>query len=105
MSDETLDCKILVVDDDSSQTNYLALVLEIAGYKHVRSINDSKGVLSACIEFQPDLILLDLLMPYPDGFQLLDLIGHRMGAGTYLPILVLTAEASLESRKRAFARG
>lgn len=105
MSTDIFDSKILVVDDDRSQTDYLSLVLRVAGYKQIQCINDSRGVLSACIEFDPDLILLDLLMPQPDGFHLLKLIHQRMGRKTYLPIFVLTAEASLETRRRALLGG
>lgn len=105
MKDETLDSKILIVDDDVSQTKYLAFVLEIAGYKHVRCINDSRRVLAACIEFQPDLVLLDLVMPYHDGFHLLNLIQRHVSGKTYLPIFVVTAESTLESRKRALSNG
>lgn len=105
MSADIFNSKILVVDDDKSQTDYLSLVLRVAGYQFVECINDSRGVLSACIELNPDLILLDLLMPQPDGFHLLNLIHQRMGVRTYLPIFVLTAEASLETRKRALSSG
>ncbi len=96
MSMEIFRSKILVVDDDKGQTDYLSLVLRLAGYQRVECINDSRGVLSACIELDPDLILLDLLMPQPDGFHLLNLIQQHMGRKTYLPIFVLTAEASLK---------
>lgn len=105
MSAEIFDSRILVVDDDKSQTDYLSLVLRMAGYNNVQCINDSRGVLSACIELDPDLILLDLLMPQPDGFHLLKLIHQRMNPKTYLPIFVLTAEASLETRRRALLSG
>jgi putative two-component system response regulator len=105
MSLEILNSRILVVDDDRSQTDFLSLVLNMAGYRNVECINDPRGVLSACIELDPDLILLDLLMPQPDGFHLLNLIHQRMGRKTYLPIFVLTAEASLETRKRALLSG
>lgn len=105
MSDDIFRSKILVVDDDKNQTDYLSLVLHMAGYRNVQCINDPRGVLSACIEFNPDLILLDLLMPQPDGFHLLKLIHQRMGVKTYLPIFVLTAEASIETRKRALLSG
>lgn len=97
--------KILVVDDDKGQTDYLSLVLRLNGYENVLCINDSRGVLSACIEFNPDLILLDLIMPQPDGFHLLKLINQKLARNTYLPIFVLTAEANLEARKRALASG
>ena len=52
----------------------------------------------------PDLVLLDLHMPYIDGYVVLQTI-TRFAAGTYLPVLVLTADSTTEARDRALSNG
>jgi DNA-binding response OmpR family regulator len=61
-------------------------------------------VLGLCAEFQPDLILLDLRMPNLDGVQVLRGLKPRR-AEAYLPVLVLTADVSRESKRAALEVG
>ncbi len=105
MNSQMLNSRLLLVDDEVEQTRFLELALRLEGYQHIQSLNDSRGVVSALIEFQPDLIVLDLVMPHLDGFQLLELIHRRVGPTTYLPVLVVTAESNLEARMRALSSG
>ncbi|HKW87229.1 MAG TPA: HD domain-containing phosphohydrolase [Candidatus Acidoferrales bacterium] len=60
--------KILVVDDEASARDGLELLLRKQGYE-VRSTGDGRGALAECTAFQPDLILLDVMMPGLDGFE------------------------------------
>ena len=62
--------RILVVDDRPSDTRLVKLYLERHNEYVVREENDSKAALSAAKEFEPDLILLDLMMPGMDGREL-----------------------------------
>ena len=59
--------RILIVDDEKVTTRLLRMTLEQSGKYEVRAENDSKGVVAAAIEFKPDLILLDVIMPGLDG--------------------------------------
>jgi putative two-component system response regulator len=57
------------------------------------------------MESQPDVILLDLLMPEMDGFAVMQELGRQIEESTYLPILVLTAETAPEAKLRALSMG
>ncbi|MBX3743845.1 MAG: response regulator [Verrucomicrobiae bacterium] len=85
--------RILVVDDEASITRLLKINLEQTGDFAVRVENDAKHAMSAAIEFMPDLILLDVLMPGTDGGQL---AARFQGNPRFakVPILFLTAAAT-----------
>jgi putative two-component system response regulator len=101
----TLDARILVVDDEEANVQLLERILEMAGYRSVVSTTDPRQVMDLLRTFQPDLILLDLLMPHLDGFTLMKLLRSEIPIDSYLPILVLTADATSETRSRALAGG
>src|SRR4051794_22365503 len=67
-----LESKILVIDDEPVNAELLAAVLGDSGYTNVRAITDSRMALDLCRSFEPDLVLLDLMMPFVDGFAILD---------------------------------
>jgi putative two-component system response regulator len=98
------DARILIVDDERSMVYLLEELLGHAGYRQLRSTSDSREVLGLCAEFQPDLILLDLRMPNLDGVQVLRGLKPRR-AEAYLPVLVLTADVSRESKRAALEAG
>ena len=62
--------RILVVDDRASDTRLVKLYLEGTNRYVVREENDAKAALSAAEEFEPDLILLDMIMPGMNGTEL-----------------------------------
>lgn len=97
--------RILVVDDEPQNVRYLQDVLEWAGYEHVEGLTNPLEVLPRFRRLQPDLIILDLLMPELDGFGVLEAVGEEIPADAYLPILVLTSDISREARRRALAAG
>ncbi|MCB9694931.1 MAG: response regulator [Alphaproteobacteria bacterium] len=97
---------VLVVDDDPDVRELVRRTLANSEI-HVREAEDGHAALSALEERRPGLVLLDLMMPGMDGFELLDAIGQ---IGTYdeLPVIVLSAldltaeqKAQLESRVEA----
>jgi signal transduction histidine kinase len=96
--------KILIVDDEPAMVRLLELLLEDVGYTDLRSTTDPREVLECCAEFQPDLILLDLRMPHLSGVQVLKQL-ERWRADLYLPVLVLTADMSRESKRAALEAG
>ncbi|MDD2922641.1 MAG: PAS domain S-box protein, partial [Anaerolineales bacterium] len=97
--------RILIVDDQKVNNILLETILEQNGYPHFKSLTDSRQVLETYAEYQPDLILLDLMMPYLDGFAVMEQLSSVIPADTYLPILVLTADATPEAKRRALSSG
>src|SRR5437016_7328541 len=96
--------KILVVDDDRITVTLLEQLLQRHGYSRVMGVTDSREVLEICATFDPDLILLDLIMPEMDGFALLEAL-RSDASESFLPIVVLTADVSEEAKSRALEAG
>jgi DNA-binding response OmpR family regulator len=95
--------KIMIVDDDKQVTDLLQRLLVIEGYETV-AINDSaRAVETARIE-NPDLFLLDLMMPPPDGFKLCRMLRQDPGFH-FTPIVIVTALDDTDSRVVAFGAG
>lgn len=100
-----LTAKILVVDDTEANLIYLKSLLKLSGFTAVTCISDSRKVLEYVSENEPDIILLDLMMPYLSGFDIMDSLSEIMEQTSYLPILVLTADTTQESKQKALASG
>jgi len=99
------EAQILVIDDQESNLRILERMCNGAGYQHVVTVSDPRQALAAFLEQKPDLVLLDLVMPYLDGFEVMSLIRAQVQREEYLPILVLTTDVSPESRARALTIG
>lgn len=97
--------RVLLVDDEPQNVRYLEDVLRWAGYQHVEGTTDPRQALPIFQRFQPDLVILDLLMPEMDGFEVLDGLRARLGPDEYLPILILTSDVTREARRRALSAG
>ena len=102
-SAELAKLKILIVDDEPVIAALLEEILVENGYTRFESVTDSSRVLDFCKNYQPDLILLDLMMPPPDGFAILEAL--RRSEDGFLPVVVLTADANEESKRRALDVG
>jgi CheY-like chemotaxis protein len=87
--------RILVVDDEPKITRLVRLSLELTGQYEVREENCAGHALAAALEFLPDLILLDVLMPGVDGGQL---ASQLQGSPRFreVPIIFLTAAVTRE---------
>ena len=92
--------KILIVDDDVRIVEVLRLTLEEADYRVISAFNGKDGLRAAYAE-QPDLILLDIMMPEMDGFRVLETL--RMV--TEIPIIMLTAAGQDPNRIRSLDKG
>lgn len=92
--------KILVIDDDPRIVEVLAVTLEEADYRVLTAFNGKEGLRAAYAE-HPDLVLLDIMMPGMDGFQVLDTL--RLFAD--IPIIMLTAAAQDPNRIRGMDKG
>lgn len=95
--------KIIVVDDDKASTDLFKQVLLMNGYEVV-TINESSKVMGIATDEQPDLIILDLMMPDPDGFKVCRMLRadplHRR-----TPIIIVTALNDVDSRLVAIGAG
>jgi hypothetical protein len=106
MIDSTFkNAKILVIDDKEPNIEVLVGFLQIQGYTNIQTVTDSRLAISTFISFEPDLILLDLMMPYLSGYEVMAQMKELIPAGNYLPILVLTADISVEAKQRALSDG
>jgi PAS domain S-box-containing protein len=96
--------KVLIVDDQDANLRLLERILEQGGYRCYQSLGDSRQAVSAYRDLQPDLVLLDLMMPHLDGVAVLEQL-RPLTEGTYLPVLVLTADVTAEAKRRALTAG
>ncbi len=102
---QLLSSRILVVDDEPTNIRALERLLNRAGYQEVKGLTDPRKVLTAFDSFEPDLLLLDLRMPWMDGFEIMEALNGRIPNDQYFPILVLTGDLSPDVRERALSMG
>jgi len=95
--------RILAVDDQRANVLLLERLLATWGFSRVRTTTDSASVLELVESWGPDLLLLDLQMPAPDGFALMEALAVHGAARP--PVLVLTADITVETRRRALSVG
>jgi DNA-binding response OmpR family regulator len=92
--------KILVVDDDPDILDAVTMILESQGYKVVTARDGIEGLANLKAE-QPDLMILDLMMPRMDGFAVCkELQDPRWSKYKDIPILILTSVREEASRRR-----
>ncbi len=91
---------ILVVDDDQAILRLLKRTLEPEGFGVVIASN-GRSALALLEEHKPDLVILDIMMPGLDGFQVLDLIRQRSN----IPVIMLTARGEVTSLNEALGLG
>ena len=94
---------ILCIEDEEEMIDLIRLILSRRGF-NVRGANGGKEGLEIIRKEHPDLVLLDLMMPPPDGFAILEALRSE-GDKVFLPIVVLTADTSGETRQRALQAG
>ncbi|HKL38120.1 MAG TPA: response regulator [Bacteroidales bacterium] len=95
--------KILVIDDSETNLLLLRVVLEDEGYE-VELMNDSRKAVDYISRHDPDLVLLDLLMPGMDGFEFMGQLKDTGVKGRF-PVLVVTAYDSPDNMQKAKALG
>jgi putative two-component system response regulator len=97
--------RIVVVDDEPANTALLAGLLKRWQYTNVVAITDPTRVVDAFTELVPDLLLLDLTMPVLSGFDLMRLLARWTHGSMRVPVLVLTADVTDETKHQALALG
>lgn len=103
--DNLFHAKILIVDDDISNVTLLENTLRINGYTWIKGITDPRGAITLFVEYEPDLVILDLNMPHISGFELLNMMKPLVDDADFLPILMITAEHGYDARRKALTGG
>ena len=93
---------VLVVDDDPAIRSLLTDVLELEGYEVTTAV-DGFAAVRTVTAARPDFVVLDVMMPGLDGFDVLTTI--RAQPGDPVPVLMLTAAAGSDANTRAWADG
>ncbi len=94
---------ILIVDDDDRLREFVRVNLEMEGYS-VREASSAEDGLTALEEEPPDLILLDVMMPKVDGWEMLQRVQERHGVGS-IPVIMFSGKVDEAALKRATSRG
>jgi putative two-component system response regulator len=91
----------MVVDDEPANLNLIRRLLQRQGYENVVAVQDARCVLPLFQAAPPDLLILDLHMPYMSGVEVLRQVRAVAPPGDYLPVLVLTGDTDLQARREA----
>lgn len=102
---EILARRILVIDDEEANVMLLHNLLQREGYTDLHCLTNSSKALQSYMDLEPDLVLLDLMMPEVDGFQLLEAFSRHDAADEFRPVLVLTADTTIQARRKALSLG
>jgi len=94
---------VLLVDDDERVREYVRVNLEMEGYA-VREAGSAEEGLGVLEEVSPDLILLDVMMPEVDGWEMLRRVQERHGVGA-IPVVMFSGKVNEQSAQEATARG
>lgn len=91
--------KILLVEDDTALSGVYRSRLEVEGFE-VMEVNNGEEALATAINFRPDLIVLDAMMPKIDGFDVLDILRNTPDTAN-VHVIMLTALSQPKDKERA----
>ncbi len=94
---------VLLVDDDEQTRELVRVNLEFEGYV-VRDVGSAEDGLAAIESAKPDLILLDVMMPHVDGWEMLRRVQERYGAGA-IPVVMFSGQVDEQAQLQAESRG
>jgi excisionase family DNA binding protein len=94
---------VLIVDDDERVREYVRVNLEMEGYS-VREAGNAEEGLAVLEEVSPDLVLLDVMMPEVDGWEMLRRAQERHGVGA-IPVVMFSGKVDEGAAEEATARG
>ena len=95
------DREILIVDDEKDLRTMIRSIFESAGYTQITAVASGKEALAVIAKKTPGIIILDVMMPDMDGFELL----QEVRAVSKVPVLMLTAKGEAEDRFAGFELG
>jgi DNA-binding response OmpR family regulator len=95
--------RVLLVDDDPEMLRGLQFSLRRSGYD-TRGLSDGAEVIEAVARWRPDIVVLDVMMPRVDGWQVLTALRGREDTED-IPVLMLTAKDSLQAKVTGFTLG
>ena len=98
---ETTSHRVLVVDDEPNIVDVVAMALRFQGFE-VASAATGREALSAVESFRPEVMVLDVMLPDMEGFEVADRLGAERG---HVPILFLTARDASEDKLRGLTTG
>jgi DNA-binding response OmpR family regulator len=96
--------RILIVDDDAASVALLEVYLHDEA-SVIKTVTESQHVEQAFLEFEPDIVLLDLHMPKPDGLEILSKMSSMRSSLGFLPVIVLTGDTGRVARNSALLLG
>jgi putative two-component system response regulator len=96
---------LVIVDDHQPNVLALEALLGQWGVGQVAATTNSSEAFALCAETRPDLVLLDLHMPAPDGFEVMRQLRRLAEPSLPLPVLVLSADITPEAKRRALGLG
>jgi excisionase family DNA binding protein len=94
---------VLIVDDDPRLREYVRVNLEMEGYA-VREAGNGEEGLRVLEESTPDLVLVDVMMPGVDGWEMLQRVQERHGEGT-IPVIMFSGKVNDDAAAEAASRG
>ncbi|HEX6132884.1 MAG TPA: HD domain-containing phosphohydrolase [Longimicrobiales bacterium] len=97
--------RILIIDDEENVVALIERILRRGGYENVRTATDARLALPLFREFEPDLILMDLHMPFLDGVNVMQQLRQRNEAGEFLPVVLVTGDTAPGARQQALSAG
>ncbi len=95
--------KILLVEDDDALANVYVTRLQVEGFD-VRRVTNGEDALASALEYHPDLVLLDVMMPKVSGLEVLDILRNTPQT-TNVKVIMLTALSQEADRKQAESLG
>jgi len=96
--------KVMIVDDEAMNIKILRRLLELEGFSSFVTTSDAPTALSLIRQEQPDIVLLDLMMPYVSGLEILTEV-RADDSISFIPVVILTAVTDRDTRVRAVELG
>ena len=98
------DASVLVVDDEPVNMKYLSEILRLNDYHNVHGTSDPREVCALCDKYKVDLIVLDINMPYMDGFQVMECLREDQKKAE-IPVIIISTQGDMETFSRALLEG